>query len=113
MYKSRWQVELYFKWIKQHLRIKSFLTTSENAVKTQMWCDVSTYVRIAIVKKGLQLDAPIYTLLQILSVSIFEKPPISCALQVNTTRAITAPIDNQMNLFDFLPCTSDINRAII
>jgi Domain of unknown function (DUF4372)/Transposase DDE domain len=74
LYKSRWQVELFFKWIKQHLRIKRFLGTSENAVKTQIWCAVATYVLIAIVKKELQLDASLYTCLQILSVSIFEKP---------------------------------------
>lgn len=74
LYKNRWQVELFFKWIKQHLRIKRFLGTSENAVKTQIWCAVSTYVLIAIVKKELQLDASLYTLLQILSVSVFENP---------------------------------------
>jgi hypothetical protein len=73
LYKNRWQVELFFKWIKEHLRIKKFLGTSENAVKTQIWCAVSTYVLIAIVKKELQLDASLYTLLQILSVSVFEK----------------------------------------
>jgi IS4 transposase len=71
LYKNRWQVELFFKWIKQHLRIKKFLGTSENAVKTHIWCAVSTNVLIAIVKKGLQLDASLYTLLQILSVSVF------------------------------------------
>ena len=83
LYKSRWQVELFFKWIKQHLRIKKFLGTSENAVKTQIWCAVSTYVLIAIVKKELQLDASLYTLLQILSVSVFEKTEISRALQLD------------------------------
>jgi hypothetical protein len=76
LYKNRWQVELFFKWIKQHLRIKRFLGTSENAVKTQIWCAVSTYVLIAIVKKELHLDASLYTLLQILSVSVFEKTQI-------------------------------------
>ncbi len=81
LYKSRWQVELFFKWIKQHLRIKRFLGTSENAVKTQVWCAVATYVLIAIVKKELQLDASLYTCLQILSVSVFEKNELSCALQ--------------------------------
>ena len=73
LYKSRWQVELFFKWIKQHLRIKRFFGTSENAVKTQIWCAIATYVLIAIVKKELQLDASLYTCLQILSVSVFEK----------------------------------------
>ncbi len=101
LYKSRWQVELFFKWIKQHLRIKRFLGTSENAVKTQIWCAVSTYVLIAIVKKELHLNASLYTLLQILSVSVFEKTHISQALQVDATRTIAAPVDNQMNLFDF------------
>ena len=75
LYKSRWQVELFFKWIKQHLR-KHFLGNSENAVKTQVWCAVATYVLIAIVKKQLPLDAALYTLLPILSVNIFEKMPL-------------------------------------
>jgi transposase len=101
LYKSRWQVELFFKWIKQHLRIKRFLGTSENAVKTQIWCAVSTYVLIAIVKKELHLDASLYTLLQILSVSIFEKTHISCALQRDTTETIAPSLNNQMILFDF------------
>ena len=101
LYKSRWQVELFFKWIKQHLRIKRFLGTSENAVKTQIWCAVSTYVLIAIVKKELHLNASLYTLLQILSISIFEKTDISCALQPDTTRNIAPPPNNQMILFDF------------
>jgi hypothetical protein len=101
LYQSRWQVELFFKWIKQHLRIKRFLGTSENAVKTQIWCAVSTYVLIAIIKKELHLDASLYTLLQILSVSVFEKTHISCALQPDVTRTITPPTDNQLILFDF------------
>jgi len=101
LYKSRWQVELFFKWIKQHLRIKRFLGTSENAVKTQIWCAVSTYVLIAIVKKELHLNASLYTLLQILSVSIFEKTLISYALQPDTTRTIAPLSNNQMILFDF------------
>ena len=79
LYKSRWQVELFFKWIKQHLRIKRFIGNSENAVKTQIWCAVSTYVLIAIVKKELQLDASLYSLLQILSVSVFKKTQLSQA----------------------------------
>ena len=101
LYKSRWQVELFFKWIKQHLRIKRFLGTSENAVKTQIWCAVSTYVLIAIVKKELQLNASLYTLLQILSVSVFEKTQISCALQPDVTQPISPPLDNQLILFTF------------
>jgi hypothetical protein len=101
LYKSRWQVELFFKWIKQHLRIKRFLGTSENAVKTQIWCAVSTYVLIAIVKKELHLDASLYTCLQILSVSVFEKTEVTCALQPD--RSTPKPPDpaNQLILFDF------------
>jgi hypothetical protein len=101
LYKNRWQVELFFKWIKQHLRIKKFLGTSENAVKTQIWCAVSTYVLIAIVKKELQLDASLYTLLQILSVSVFEKPQLFQAFADNTPLNIQNDSANQLNLFDF------------
>ena len=101
LYKSRWQVELFFKWIKQHLRIKKFLGTSENAVKTQIWCAVSTYVLIAIVKKELHLNASLYTLLQILSVSIFEKTQLTCALQPDANKTIPPPAVNQLMLFDF------------
>ena len=101
LYKNRWKVELFFKWIKQHLRIKKFLGTSENAVKTQIWCAVCTYVLIAIVKKKLQLDASLYTLLQILSVSVFEKTQLSCALQPDSDIQ-EMPLDgNQLNLFTF------------
>ena len=99
LYKNRWQVELFFKWIKQRLRIKRFLGTSENAVKTQIWCAVSTYVLIAIVKKELHLDASLYTLLQILSVSVFEKTQISCALQPDTAIQEVPNSANQLNLF--------------
>ena len=101
LYKSRWQVELFFKWIKQHLRIKRFLGTSENAVKTQIWCAVATYVLIAIVKKELQLDASLYTCLQILSVSVFEKTEISCALRPDRPQSDPPIADNQLLLFDF------------
>ena len=101
LYKNRWQVELFFKWIKQHLRIKRFLGTSENAVKTQIWCAVSTYVLIAIVKKELHLEASLYTLLQILSVSVFEKTLISCALQTGIRTSEIPPSANQLNLFTF------------
>jgi len=101
LYKNRWQVELFFKWIKQHLRIKRFLGTSENAVKTQIWSAVATYVIIAIVKKRLSLSASLYTLLQILSVSIFEKMPILCALQPDPNRSIPEQPNNQLNLFGF------------
>ena len=101
LYKSRWQVELFFKWIKQHLRIKHFMGNSENAVKTQVWCAVATYVLIAIVKKELQLDASLYTCLQILSVSVFEKTQLSCALQPDKSQTEPADADNQLILFNF------------
>jgi hypothetical protein len=101
LYKGRWQVELFFKWIKQHLRIKRFFGTSENAVKTQIWCAVATYVLIAIVTKELQLDVSLYTCLQILSVSIFEKTKISCALQPDRSQREIATPANQLILFDF------------
>jgi hypothetical protein len=99
LYKSRWQIELFFKWIKQHLRIKKFLGTSENAVKTQIWCAVSTYVLIAIVRKELQLKASLYTLLQILSVSIFEKMPLDKAFDETDDRGELNAYGNQLNLF--------------
>ena len=101
LYKSRWQVELFFKWIKQHLRIKKFLGNSENAVKTQIWCAVATYVLIAIVKKELQLEPSLYTLLQILSVSVFEKNELASALQLSSAPPEPPRGDNQLNLFSF------------
>ena len=101
LYKSRWQVELFFKWIKQHLRIKRFIGNSENAVKTQIRCAVATYVLIAIVKKELQLDASLYTLLQILSVSVFEKTQLSRAFAGSLLISEQADFYNQLNLFDF------------
>ena len=100
LYKNRWHVELFFKWIKQHLRIKRFLTTSENGVKAQIWCAISTYVLIAIVKKELHLDASPYTLLQILSVSIFEKIQLSCAFAADEPAIEPANPDKQLNLFE-------------
>ena len=100
LYKNRWQVELFFKWIKQHLRIKRFLGTSENAVKTQVWCAIATYVLIAIVKKELQLNASLYTCLQILSVSVFEKTEISCALRLDPSAPETPIAVNQLSLFN-------------
>jgi hypothetical protein len=90
-----------FKWIKQHLRIKAFYGTSENAVKTQIWIAVSMYVLVAIVRKQLELDASLYQILQILSVSLFEKTPISCALQAIDEDANFAKNVNQLILFDF------------
>ena len=99
LYKCRWQVELFFKWVKQHLRIKRFYGTSENAVKTQIWTAVSVYVLIAIVKKELHLDASLYTLLQILSVTLFEKTPIDQALADNAHQTELVMFGNQLNLF--------------
>jgi transposase len=101
LYKNRWQVELFFKWIKQHLRIKQFYGTSENAVKTQIWIAVSVYVLVAIVKKRLRLDASLYTLMQVLSVTIFEKIPIHTALSSEVSQCDTAIENNQLNLFGF------------
>ena len=99
LYKNRWQVELFFKWIKQHLPIKKFLGNSENAVKTQIWCAVLTYVLIAIVKKEVQIDASLYTLLQILSVSVFEKTELSSAFQGGEIASELLDSANQLNLF--------------
>ena len=101
LYKNRWQVELFFKWIKQHLRIKKFYGTSENAVKTQIWIAVSVYVLVAIVKKRLALEASLYTLLQIFSIALFEKIPIYQALTLDQTNSNTLQITNQLNLFEF------------
>src|SRR5437667_1621256 len=100
IYKCRWQVELFFKWIKQHLRIKAFYGTSENAVKTQIWIAVSIYVLVAIVRKRLGLAASLYQTLQILSVTLFEKTPILCALQAPEADAEFAENVNQLILFD-------------
>ena len=100
IYKCRWQVELFFKWIKQHLRIKAFYGTSKNAVKTQIWIAVSVYVLVAIVRKRLGLEASLYQTLQILSVTLFEKTPILCALQALDAGANFAENVNQLILFD-------------
>ncbi len=100
LYKARWRVELFFRWIKQHLRIKSFYGTSQNAVKTQIWIAVTVYVLVAIIKKELGLDHSLYTILQFLSVSIFERTPISQALaEVESQTDGEAPY-NQLTLFD-------------
>ena len=101
IYKCRWQVELFFQWIKQHLRIKAFYGTSENAVKTQIWIAVSVYVLVAIIRKRLGLEASLYQTLQILSVTLFEKTPILCALQAIGVEANFAENVNQLILFDF------------
>lgn len=100
IYKSRWQVELFFKWIKQHLRIKAFFGTSENAVKTQIWIAVSTYVLVAIVRKRLLLEMSLYQILQILSVTLFEKTPILHALQPSDSPEGLDVSANQLILFD-------------
>jgi hypothetical protein len=100
LYRCRWRVELFFKWIKQHLRIKAFYGTSENAVKTQIWIAVSVYVLVAIVRKRLQVDGSLYTMLQILSVSLFEKVELSQALTGARSRNDLISTCNQLQLFD-------------
>jgi transposase len=99
IYKSRWQVELFFKWIKQHLRIKAFFGTSENAVKTQIWIAVSVYVLVAIVRKRLALPLSLYQILQILSVTLFEKTPILQALLLSDSQDDLDDNPKQLNLF--------------
>ena len=101
IYKCRWQVELFFKWVKQHLRIKTFFGTSENAVKTQIWIAISIYVLVAIVRKRLGLEASLYQILQILSVTLFEKTPILQAFQAFDSQDNLVDCGNQLNLFDF------------
>ncbi len=100
IYKARWQVELFFKWIKQHLRIKSFYGTSENAVKTQIWIAVSICVLVAIVRKRLGLEISLYQILQVLSVTLFEKTPILQALQPPDSQRDLLTSANQLILFD-------------
>jgi hypothetical protein len=101
LYKSRWKVELFFKWIKQHLRIKVFYGNSENAVKTQLWIAIAIYVLVAIVKKRLALDATLYQILQVLSVTLFEKTPILRAFDDQDSQEKSASFSNQLNLLDF------------
>jgi hypothetical protein len=100
LYRQRWQIELFFKWIKQHLRIKSFFGTSENAVKTQVWIAVSAYVLVAIVKKRLNLTASLYEILQILSLTMFEQMPLDQLLSKNARDENSPDATNQLNLFD-------------
>ena len=100
LYKSRWQVELFFKWIKQHLRIKKFYGTSENAVKTQVWTAVSVYVLVATLKKRLKLDHSLYTILQVLSVNVFEKTPILQLFADDDSKMPESDAPNQLNLFN-------------
>jgi hypothetical protein len=99
LYRCRWQVELFFKWIKQHLRIKQFYGTSENAVKTQIWVAVSVYVLVAIVKKRLNISASLYEMLQILSLTMFEQTPLNSLLSTINMARDDADFANQMNLF--------------
>jgi IS4 transposase len=99
LYKCRWQVELFFKWIKQHLRIKAFYGTSENAVKTQVWIAISMYVLVAIVKKRLDLAPSLHTILQVLSISLFEKTPILRAFDEATSNIAMDEASNQLELF--------------
>jgi hypothetical protein len=102
LYRCRWQVELFFKWIKQHLRIKAFYGTSENAVKTQIWIAVSVYVLVAIVKKQLRLDdISLYTILQILSVTLFEKAPLYQVVTASQYINIRQALDKQLKLFEY------------
>ena len=101
LYKQRWRVELFFKWMKQHLRIKRFMGTSENAVKTQIWCAIATYALMAIVKKELQLDVSLHTLLQVLSVSVFEKIELRRAFAQGKPGTAGTLDCNSLPLFDF------------
>jgi hypothetical protein len=101
LYKARWQVELFFKWVKQHLRIKRFYGTSENAVKSQIWIAVSVYLLVAIVKKSLNLDASLYTLLQIFSVTLFEKMLLCQVVTGVEYKPNHGAQCNQLNLFAF------------
>jgi len=100
LYRCRWQIELFFKWIKQNLRIKSFFGLSENAVKTQIWIAVAVYVLIAIIKKRLALTASLYTILQLLSVTVFEKIQLDQLLAQSHPASSQSTLDNQLNLFD-------------
>ena len=102
LYRYRWQVELFFKWIKQHLRIKSFFGTSENAVKSQVWIAISVYVLVAIIKKRLNIKADLYTILQILSLTLFEKTPLDQLLMNMDYKDNDCVMRNQLNLFDNL-----------
>ena len=100
LFQCRWQIEIFFKWIKQHLRIKAFYGTTENAVKTQIWIAITVYVLVAIIKKQLKIDLSLYTILQILSVTLFEKTPILEALSVIQPQELKGVLCNQLTLFD-------------
>ena len=111
LYKSRWQIELFFQWIKQHLRIKRFFGTSENAVKTQIWCAIATYVLIAIVKHERRLDASLHTCLQVLSVSLFEKIELVGAIQPD--RVPSSPLETAQQFLLWTASTSMAGPATI
>jgi hypothetical protein len=100
LYRCRWQVELFFKWNKQHLRIKAFYGTSEHAVKTQLWIAISVYVLVAIVKKRLRIERSLYTILQILSVTLFEKTPLLQALSNSNYEKLDVGDGDQLTLFN-------------
>lgn len=100
LYRCRWQVELFFKWIKQHLRIKAFFGTSENAVKTQVWIAIAVYVLVAILKKRLKSEASLYTILQILSLTLFEKTQLNQLVTNINPSQEDAQMLNQLNLFE-------------
>ena len=100
LYKCRWQVELFFKWIKQNLRIKAFYGTSENAVKTQIWIAISVYVLVAIIKKQLNLKHSLSEILQILSITLFEKEPLAQILSESHENTLSNHLHNQLELFN-------------
>ena len=100
LYKERWKIELFFKWIKQHLRIKKFLGTTMNAVYTQIWIAISIYLLVAIMKRKLKLEQELYTILQILSVCVFEKAPVNQLFENEKCNNKTTEGYNQLNLFD-------------
>jgi len=100
LYRCRWQVELFFKWIKQHLRIKAFFGTSENAVKSQIWIAVSVYVLVAIIRKRLKINASLYTILQLLSLTVFERTPLNQIVTNSGCNSVQTDTSNQLNLFD-------------
>ena len=101
IYRQRWQVELFFKWVKQHLRIKTFYGTSINAVKSQIWVALSIYLLVVIAKKRLGISCPLYTFLQILEVNLFEKKPIPSMVADALKQISDTPSDNQLNLFSY------------
>lgn len=100
LFRCRWQIEIFFKWVKQHLRIKSFFGTTENAVKTQIWIAISVYVLVAIIKKRLKINVSLYTILQVLSLTVFEKMSLLQIFTENDYKTISSPNAKQLNLFD-------------